>query len=226
MSTRASSPLVLIVTIIMIMSLTIPVYNDPVLVGYGMIATKHAPNYTHTQRPPGFPDGLEINGVLYRYAVDVMELYSNKTTRAPLNFFGIGCDIYAHLGLNIKAHGGIASPTRTPNCIGRNVTPITLIFNCNPNECNPVYLGTAAKIKNSSTVDAWSSSFRYRNFSWALDMNVKQGERPSTYTTNFEYFLNDFGEAELSIKNGTAVYTGATFYCSEEADCLTSYNLY
>jgi len=100
------------------MGLTIPVYNDPVLVGYGMIATKHAPNYTHTQRPPGFPNGLEINGVLYRYAVDVMELYSNKTTRAPLNFFGIGCDIYAHLGLNIKAHGGIAPPTRTPNCIG------------------------------------------------------------------------------------------------------------
>ena len=52
-------------------------------------------------------------------------------------------------------------------------------------------------------------------------MNIKQGERPSTYTTNFEYFLNDFGEAELSIKNGTAVYTGVTFYCSEEADCLT-----
>ena len=74
MSTCASSPLVLIVTIIMIMGLTIPVHNDPVLVGYGMIATKHAPNYTHTQRPPAFPNGLEINGVHYRYAVDVMEL--------------------------------------------------------------------------------------------------------------------------------------------------------
>ena len=57
-------------------------------------------------------------------------------------------------------------------------------------------------------------------------MNVKQGERPPTYITNFEYFLNDFSEAELSIKNGIAVYTGATFYCSEEADCLASYNLH
>ena len=57
-------------------------------------------------------------------------------------------------------------------------------------------------------------------------MHVKQGERPPTYITNFEYFLNDFSEAELSIKNGITVYTGATFYCSEEADCLASYNLY
>lgn len=223
MSTRASSPLVLIVTNIMVMGLFVSVYNDLVWVGYGMVATKYPPNYTHTQRPPGFPTGLKINGVLYRYAVDVMELYNNKTTRAPLNFFGIGCNIYDHVGSNMRASRGIV-PISTPSCIHRNVTPITLIFNCNPNECNPVYLGTTAKIKNSSTVDVWSSSFRYRNFSWTLDMHVKQGERPPTYITNFEYFLNDFSEAELSIKNGIAVYTGATFYCSEEADCLASYN--
>ena len=73
MSTRASSPLVLIVINIMIMGLFISVYNDLVWVGYGMVATKHPPNYTDTQRPPGFPNGLEIDGVLYRYAVDVME---------------------------------------------------------------------------------------------------------------------------------------------------------
>ena len=98
MSTRASSPLVLVVINIMIMGLFISVYNDLVCVGYGMVATKHPPNYTDTQRPPGFPNGLEIDGVLYRYAVDVMTLYGNKTTRAPLNFFGIGCNLYDHVG--------------------------------------------------------------------------------------------------------------------------------
>ena len=112
MSTRAFSPLVLIVTNIMMMGLFISVYNDLVWVGYGMIATKHPPNYTDTQHPPGFRNGLEIDGVLYRYAVDVMELFSNKTTRAPLNFFGIGCNIYDHVGSDIRAPRGIV-PIRT-----------------------------------------------------------------------------------------------------------------
>jgi hypothetical protein len=176
-------------------------FTGSFLSGFGMVAVHRPPSYVSPTGP-----GLQINGVRYFYVIDVLGIASNQTSNNTSNYLGIGCYITHHIpGQRILPHRG-------PDCVLAGSPTVSLVLNCNPNECNPTFYGPIPKTKNSGYSD-WTAFLNRGNYSLLIDTHNRGTGYLPTFIMNIEYSINN--NTAISLKNATTGYTGVTFLCSE-----------
>jgi len=186
-----------------------------------MVIRPHPLTNNPFYRPPNY--GIDIDGVIYRYAIDVMTLVDNKTFGPDSHDFAVACRMALHVRANPNAPNGLI-PVRQPTCLAD--IPAMPVLKCDHKTCNPGYIGTVMPAfrglipKKVLPLNTLSSSFNYHNVSWAMNVqNTKSGE----YLTNLEYNVSSV--PVIKIENETAIYSGQTFYCSEDSKCLRADDL-
>lgn len=180
------------------------------------MGTKHYPLNKSPFLIP--PYGIEIDGTLYRYAIDVMTLLNNETSTPDSHDFGVACGMGHHVRPNVMAPNGLV-PDPNPVCVNNNV-PVMPVLRCDSKSCTPIYDGPVPAYhgfvpKIFTLGNNWSALVHTRKVSWDLNM---QSENNGMYATNLLYNLSD--SSVINIKNATSVFSGQTYYCSEESECL------